>query len=308
MTAASVLTGDELSQWVNDFSISAGPPRTIVVRGASHLADLQDITVTGTLLKKQTVSLDVATNTHRASILGTGQYAINQSDGDLHFCLGGRQNQPHVPCELQNAKAWQSAINAEIDQHITVSGFFRCLFEHPGFARNDDAHLFEIHPVRAVTLGGHIQAFDVGVPDQQSIHTWTSPHPLNDQDKRIKVQYDKPHDTLTFTGMDGQDENYVRVSGTMSQVHLPPNSDTPASFTFDSKEIGYALTGLCLQGTHALVQLESLARANTMDVTMIVLRNIDLHQALQDHYVIELLAIDIRAGRQASVAEWPPSP
>ena len=202
---------------------------------------------------------------------GGGNYPKPGADGDLHFCLGVKQLQPHISCELQNAKAWIPLFNKSLGTKITVSGFFRCMFEHPGFRHNDDAHIFEIHPVRAIVIGGTLRSFDVDIPDQQSIHTWTDPHPLNNQDHRVKVKYDKAKDTLMFTDMDGQDENYVQVSGTVSQVKLNGGGDTPASFTFDSTENGEPLKAYCLQGTSAARQLGQLGAGS---ISMVALRNI----------------------------------
>lgn len=54
--------------------------------------------------------------------------------------------------------------------------------------------------------------------------------------------------------MVGQDENYVRLTGTISQINLNDNSDSPASFTFDSPDIGHTLQSYCLQGTTAASQ------------------------------------------------------
>lgn len=286
------LNASDLSPILNAYSIDPGPPRTIAVPGAARLAGLQDITVNGKLLKKQLVRLDKQTNRRKPMLTANnGQYRIESGDGDLHFCVGARQLQPHIACELQNAKAWLAAFNGSIGNPISVSGFFRCMFEHPGFRSNDDAHIFEIHPVRAVNLAGSIQAFDVDVPEQNAIHTWNDPHPLNDQDNAIKVSYDNPSDTLTFTGMQGQDENYVRVPGAVSNLKLNLGGQAPATFTFTSDEIGHPIQALCLQGTSAAHQLRTLSQPN---VTMVVLRNIDLAQALEGKYVISLLGIDIQ--------------
>src|SRR5437879_3130011 len=67
-------------------------------------------------------------------------------------------------------KTWKTSWKAEMQlstvrlyvpgSQITVSGFFRCMFEHPGFRAIDDAHVFEIHPVRAVSFGGSIRSFN----------------------------------------------------------------------------------------------------------------------------------------------------
>lgn len=104
------------------------------------------------------------------------------------------------------------------------------------------------------------------------------------------MTYDEPSDTLTFKGMSGQDENYVRVSGAVSDVKLNPSGSTPLSFTLTSDEIGRPIEVLAMHGTSAASQLRQL---ETDMVDLVALRNIDLGQALQNRYVINLLAIDI---------------
>ncbi|HVH14513.1 MAG TPA: hypothetical protein VNA15_02185, partial [Candidatus Angelobacter sp.] len=230
-------TPTQLSTLVNSYTINLGPPKTITVPNASKLATLQEVSVDGTLLPKQFIRLDPKTNKRTIAVDPTG-YTVSASDGDLHLDLGTRGLQPHITCELQNATAYLSQFKKSVGLPITIDGFFRCLFEHPGFLSNDDAHIFEIHPVRAVVLSGKTQTFDVGIPDQKSIHTWTSPHLLNNQDNRIKVSYNSTSDALTFTGMDGQDENYVRVPGTISQVQRDSSRGTAASFVLTSPDIG----------------------------------------------------------------------
>ena len=46
------------------------------------------------------------------------------------------------------------------------------------------------------------------------------------------------HDTLTFTKMEGQDENYVHVAGLVSQVKVS-TTVAPSQFTFTSPDIGH---------------------------------------------------------------------
>ncbi|TAM79651.1 MAG: hypothetical protein EPN47_17775 [Acidobacteria bacterium] len=289
---AGMLPARGLSPLVNGYSIQRRAQKSIIVPNASRLAALQDVTVTGTLLKKQLVELTGSNQRQARLAAHNGAYTI-EGDGDLHFDLGTKQLQPHIACELQNAADWLTRFQGSIGATLTVNGFFRCLFEHPGFRSNDDAHIFEIHPVRAVAIDGQMQAFDVDIPDQPSIHTWTSPHPLQAQDNKIQVRYDSASDTLTFCGMDGQDENYVSVAGRISGADLQPNSNAPATFNFDSPDIGKPLKGLCLKGTSATKQLAALG--GDADVKMIALRNVDLAQALQNIYAISLLAIDIQA-------------
>ena len=280
----------QLSTLVNSYTISLGPPKTITVPNASKLATLQDVSVDGVLLPKQFIRLDPRAN-KRAIAVDPAGYTVSASDGDLHFDLGTRGLEPHITFELHNATAYLSQFKKSVGLPITIDGFFRCLFEHPGFRSNDDAHIFEIHPVRAVAFAGKTQNFEIGIPDQKSIHTWTTPHPLNNQDNRIKASYNSTSDTLTFTGMDGQDENYVRVPGTISQVQPNSSSGTPASFVLTSPDIGHPIKVNSLQNTKATLQL---AQLKTSKVSMIGLRNIVLTEAIKGKYVISLLAIDIQ--------------
>ena len=63
-------------------------------------------------------------------------------------------------------------LNDGIGDQVSVTGFFRCLFEHSGIVqtKNSDCHIFEIHPVRAVTLGGNTFTFEVDSPAEEGIH------------------------------------------------------------------------------------------------------------------------------------------
>src|SRR5579885_809824 len=54
---AKILDAGNLSTLVNAYRIGTGTVKTIVVPNASQLASLQDVTVSGTLLKKQLVRL-----------------------------------------------------------------------------------------------------------------------------------------------------------------------------------------------------------------------------------------------------------
>ncbi len=288
-----MIPASSLTSLVNGYSIDPGPPKTIVVPKASQLAQLQDVAVGGTLLKKQTIAIDPASGQRTVSLGANGGAYHIEADGDLHFCLGVRPLEPHITCEVQHATAWLSTFQSSIGQPITARGFFRCLFEHPGFDANDDAHVFEIHPVYAASLAGKAITFDVGLPDPGSIHTWTSPRPLNVQDDKIRVAYDGGGDTLTFTNMDGQDENYVRVPGTVSQVQPSPGGTTPASFVLASPDIGHPIQVVVLTETNAAKRL---AQLTTSNIILVGLRSIDLTQAFAGRYVIRLLAIDIQPG------------
>lgn len=287
-----MVAATDLAPRVNAYVLRVGPPKQIIVPRASALAALQEITLSGTLLAKQVIMADLGTGKRTVSLgANGGKYQI-EADGDLHFCVGRRVLTPHITCELQHATQWLATFQAAIGTAVSATGWFRCLFEHPGFDANDDAHIFEVHPVRAVTLAGMSQAFDVGLPDPASIHTWTSPHPLNQQDDRIQVTYDRAADTLTFTGMDGQDENYVRVPGDVSNVRRGVGN-APSTFTLTSPDVGRPLEVIAMVGTRADQQLAALTAHS---VSLVGLRNIDLNAALAGRYVINLLAIDIQPG------------
>lgn len=286
-------TAAELSPMVNAYTIRAGPPKAIVVPHASYLAGLQDVAVSGTLLSKQVIALDSATGRRTVSLGADGGAYRIEADGDLHFCLGTTALQPHITCEVQHATPWLATFQASLGKPIAASGYFRCLFEHPGFDALDDAHIFELHPVYAATISAESQAFDVGLPDPASIHTWTSPHSLNVQDGKIRVAYDPGLDTLTFTNMEGQDENYVRVSGTVSAVRSRRAGTSPTSFTLSSPDIGHPIEVLVLPQTNAASQFAHLSASK---ITLVALRGIDLARAVGGTYTIRLIAIDIQPG------------
>jgi hypothetical protein len=285
------LSAAQLAPLVNGYSAVPGASNRITVPHATTLEMLQEVTVSGQLLPKQAVTLDLKTGKRTVSQVGNGSYNPS-ADGDVHLCLGTRPGVAHIACEVQNAQAWAATFNQAIGQQVAIAGFFRSLFEHPGFFPADDAHIFEVHPVRAVTLGGQIISFDVGIPDQASIHTWKVPHDLNIQDGHIRVAASTAKDTLTFSHMDGRDENYVRVSGTMTNIQIPDALVGPATFTFTSRDVGHPLKGICLHATRAIRQLAQIGEGST--VQMIALRNIDLAKAAQNQYVISLLAIDLQ--------------
>lgn len=281
-----------LAPLVNGYTIDPGPPKRITVPAASSLVKLQEVLVSGTLLRKQTIAVDPATGKRVVTLGASGGTLGIEADGDLHFCLGDAPLRPHITCEVQHAALFLSTFQASLGQPMAVRGLFRCLFEHPGFQPNDDAHIFEIHPVQGATLGGKPTSFAVDLPDPGSIHTWTSPHPLNVQDGRIQVAYDANRDTLTFSGMDGQDENYVRVPGTFRDIR-PGSAGAPSTFTLDSPEVGHPLQAVVLPGSRAETQLRNVPGTG---VVVVGLRNIDLEHALAGKYVINLVAIDIQPG------------
>ncbi len=290
-TAPLSISASELSRLVNSYKTEPGPPRKIIFPNASKLAQIQEVSAKGTLLPRQRITLDHRTN-KRTMTRNPAGYEVDKKDGDLHLNLGTRSLQPHITCEVQNARPSLQFLNAAVGKPVVISGFFRCLFEHPGFDPADNAHIFEIHPVRAVSVSGKIQSFDIATPDQDSIEE-TSPEALIEQDKKIQVSYNSTTDTLTFTGMEGRDENYVRLGGTMSQVSSDQN-EGPASFLLTGTQLASSISVVSLQGTAATGQLNHMRGS---EIEMIALRNIDLRSALDNRYVTKLLAIDIQSPR-----------
>lgn len=278
-----------MASLINKYSIARGP-YTVTLPNASKIRDLnlQEISVTGKLIKKQLTTIDPQTGNRSRRYPASPKYAI-ESDGDLHFCLGTMTKKPHIPCEIQRANGMQDVFNNSIGSSIKVTGFFRCLFEHPGYYGGADAHICEIHPVRSVTIDGEDYVFDVGRPEDPSIHQWDE---TTQQDEKIEVTYDDSTDTLEFKKMGRLDINYVEVSGKVSNIKINSNQDDLSSFSFDSDVIGKTIEVFCLQNTRAATQLQDLKNNST--VTLLGLRNIDLDAAIKDQqYVINLLAVDI---------------
>lgn len=278
-----------LAALINDYSITKQPGNNkVVMRHISVLAQLRDVTVPGTLIHKQLTQ--IGAGGQRTYTPGT-VYGI-QADGDVHISLGTKENAPHVPCEIQHGHDYLTQINGMIGQQMVVSGFFRCLFEHPGFAANVDAHICEIHPVRALQVSSGTLTFGIDRPDPQSIHPWQPV--LNTQDANAKVTYDRGTDTATFEKVHGMDTNYVQVSGTINNINLDKSSPEPSRFTFSSPAItGGPINVFCLKGSNAAGQLELLK--NGANVDLLGLRNIDLTEVMNSRYVINMLGIDIQA-------------
>src|SRR2546430_15764668 len=131
-------TATDLAPLVNAYTIGTGPTKTISIPNASAFAALQDVTVPGTLIKKQVIALNPRTVRRQVSLGARGGTYGIETDGDLHFCLGARPLQPHITCELQNAKAWLATFQSTVGQPITSAGLFRCRVGNPGLAPKDE--------------------------------------------------------------------------------------------------------------------------------------------------------------------------
>jgi hypothetical protein len=278
-----------LAALINDYTITKQARNNqIVMRHISILAKLRDVTVAGILIHKQLASIDA---NGKRTYSPPQPYGI-EGDGDVHFSLGTKENAAHVPCEVQHGHDYLATINSTIGKQVVVSGFFRCLFEHPGFAAHVDAHICEIHPVRALQLPTGTLTFDVARPDAPAIHPWRPT--VNTQDAAVQVTYDDRTDTATFDKVHGMDTNYVQVSGTLNSIDLKKTSPEPAQCTFTSPDIAAGpIDVFCLKGTNAAGQLELLKKGAQVD--LLGLRNIDLTQVMKNRYVINMLGIDIQA-------------
>ena len=138
------LTAADLARWINDYIPTRGDPNRITVRNVNRLVSFVEVQVTGVLLKKQlAIAIDQDGNrsfrlSGGANATDKGKYTRTTGDGDLHFCLGTKNNAVHVPCEIQMVtNAMLKLINDSRGQRISVTGFFRCLFEHGGINQQD---------------------------------------------------------------------------------------------------------------------------------------------------------------------------
>src|SRR5712691_10581198 len=295
------LTAADLARWINDYIPTRADPNRITVRNVNRLASLVEVQVTGVLLKKQ-LAIEIDQDGHRsfrlsggATATDKGKYTRTTGDGDLHFCLGTKNNEVHVPCEIQMVtNAMLKLINDNRGKPISVIGFFRCLFEHGGINQNPntDCHIFEIHPVRAFTIAGETHPFEVDSPDPAGVHPgWKRDGvSLSETDSHVSVQPSPK--TLVFSGMPtdtkGGDVNYVSVRGRVSNVRTMASEGGTVRFTFRGDAVGHDLQGICLPHTTASREVQA---AEGKRVTLTALRNIDLKKALNGEYQINVLAI-----------------
>lgn len=245
--------------------------------------------VRGILLKKQLASWEPRTLKHRVTLGKRGGQYFLEEDGSLMFYVGVRYLQPHIVCRIQDGLPWLLRLKQSTGMKVSVGGFLRCSFDSAGFDPNDNAHIFEIHPVRNVEIAGELHSCELDVPARW-IQDWTAD--LNRLDERREVRYWKGTDMLVFTNIEAEREKYVRVSGHVSDVTLNVSTNRPTWFILTSADVARQVKVTCLQGTRAAHQLRSL---NSAQVTVVGLRSIDLARALEERYRINLLAIEIQS-------------
>jgi hypothetical protein len=176
--------------------------------------------------------------------------------------------------------------NRAIGQRIAISGFLRCSFDNPGFERSENAHIFEIHPVRTVEIGGELHSFELDVAPSLIQDRDVE---LNELDECRVVRYWKRTDTLVFSNVEVENQRYIRVAGIVSDIKLNVSANRPAWFILRGPSLAGQLKVTFLQGTRAARRLREL---NSTHITLVGLRSIDLARALEDRYRINLLAID----------------
>jgi hypothetical protein len=248
----------------------------------NDIAKIQEITVRGILLNNQFMTWDSRLIKRRVSVGRKAGVYVLQDDGSLEFCLGVKSIQPHVVCRLQCAAAWLGHFNKAIGKRISVSGFLRCTFQTAGFNRSDNAHIFEIHPVRTVQIDGELHSIELDVP-HASVKDWNDE--LNNVDEQRQVRFWKGGDRLVFSNVEIEKQTYVRVTGNAGDIKLNLSTNRPAWFILDSPQTRRQVKVTCLQGTRAARQLRDL---HSSQATVIGLRSVDLGRALEDRYRINL--------------------
>jgi hypothetical protein len=276
-----------LAPLLNRYFISAGGRYSVSIPHASQLLKIQEITVRGILLQNQSMTWKPLLLKRRV-VMGkqSGRYSLQQ-DGSIAFCIGIKSLQPHIVCRLHRAAPWLFRLNQLIGERVAVGGFLRCSFDDAGFNVGDNAHIFEIHPVRNLEIGGQLHGFELEVA-APGVQDWSAE--LSKLDERREVRYWKGSDSLVFSNIDAETSNYVRVAGYASDITLNVSTNRPAWFILSSTNIARQVKVKCLQGTRAAFQLRDLGSTR---LRVIGLRSIDLARALEGRYRINLLAIHI---------------
>ena len=97
----TTLTAAKLAAQVNDYLPIPGRPNQVIVNHASNFSGLVEVTVSGKLIAKQLAnSVDLNTGERGFRLTANnGKYTRIANDGDLHFCLGTKNDAVHVACE-----------------------------------------------------------------------------------------------------------------------------------------------------------------------------------------------------------------
>lgn len=76
----------------------------------------------------------------------------------------------------------------------------------PGFDPRENAHIFEIHPVRTVEIAGELHSVELNAPTSL-VQDWTPD--LSRLDELRKVRYWKGSDVLVFSQIEVEEQQYV---------------------------------------------------------------------------------------------------
>lgn len=152
-----------LAALLNGYLVTAGPPKAITIPKASELAKIQEITVRGILLRSQLMMWNARIMKRQLSIGKHGGRYKLEDDSSLEFCLGVKSLQPHVVCRLPDATAYLPALQSGNRAENCGHRFLRCSFSKSGFVPQDNAHIFEIRPVRTVEIDGELHSFELDV-------------------------------------------------------------------------------------------------------------------------------------------------
>ncbi len=231
---------------LNEYKLSAGPPSTVIVPNASRLSKIQEVTIRGTVLRRQIAHWDPRALRHRISPgRSRGRYVLH-SDGSLEICVGVRALQPHVTCVLSDGFAVLSRLNAA-GAAVTISGFLRCSFAGSGLEATDNARIFELNPIRSVEIDGEVRSFDLNCPGPP-VPDWTPA--LNELDEKRTVQYWKGSDTLVFSNIGSEGAGHFRATGEVQDIKLNIGTNRPAWFVLNSgNAASRQMRVACLQGT-----------------------------------------------------------
>jgi hypothetical protein len=175
-----------LAPMLSKYILNAGPPSTVMIPNASRLSKIQEVTIRGTVLRKQNSHWDPSALRLRISSGRSSDHYTLRNDGSLEFCIGVKPSQPHVNYVLLNdGSALLSSVNFP-GTRITVSGFLRCSLGTSGLEAMGNARIFELNPIRSVEIDGEVQTFDLSC-SEALVRDWTLA--LNEVDERRTVQY-----------------------------------------------------------------------------------------------------------------------
>jgi hypothetical protein len=156
---------------------------------------------------------------------------IRGRDADIHFNLSSDANDEKnfVVCEIQNADndAHGVPLKNAFDNHekVMARGVLRLFLEHIHEIATQPTlpHIFELHPVRKVVIGGNNELPDITMdcPDKDNFRSNESVH-------QIELQDDG---TITKDGQKLRDNIQVQYNGTNLTFFNPPPFNVNYAYT-----------------------------------------------------------------------------